>query len=183
MRVFLSYSFSKDEDRPLVSEIEDVVRSHGIGLETGRNLGGKALTPELQRRILSCNGLIALASQREQVDGKWRTHPWVHDEVQFARANQRPTMVLFETDVEFDAGFYQENEYAKFERTALTPALLKLSKTLGIWLDSFGRPLKVELHPRDVVKDLGAIQCKVRFYDGGTALAWRDVEPVLEEGG
>jgi len=186
MRVFLSYSFSAHGDRPLVSEIEDVIRSHGIRLVTGRSLGGGPLTGEIRRRILTCNALVALASRREPAaaPGKWRTHPWVRDEVQFARDHDKPAMVLFETEVEIDAGFYAEHEYTLFDRADPTAALLNLSKTLGVWRDAAGRPLKVLLQPADVVSGFGHdFTCRVRFYDEGAALEWQDAEPVIEDTG
>jgi len=181
--VFLSYSFSKPEDRNLVVEIEELLRSFGIRLETGLNLGGNQLTDEIKSLIERADGLIALASRRDRLDsGEWVTHPWIRDEFAYAKANNKSSIALVEDGVRTN-GAYESYERIPFDREDPSPALLKLAKTLGIWKDKAGNRLKVRLLPDDIVDELESPSYKYQFVSRGDSLGWKDIEPVLEPGG
>ena len=80
-KVFLSFSF-RDEDRPLVSAVEQLLSSHELMSVTGKKLGGGPLTPTVMHRIEECDALIALLTRRdEKAIGGWTTHDWVRDEL------------------------------------------------------------------------------------------------------
>lgn len=181
--IFLSYSFSTPEDRSIVVEIEELLRSFGIKLETGRNLAGGQLTDEVKSLIRHSDGLIALASRRERVDsGDWITHPWIRDEFGYAKAINKPSIALVEDGVRTN-GAYENYERIPFTRDDTSPALLKLAKTLGIWKDKAGNRLKVRLLPDDIVDELESPSYKYQFVSRGDSLGWEDIEPVLEPGG
>ena len=98
--IFLSYSFSKPEDRVIVIELEDLFRSMGVRTVTGLNLGGGQLSDEVKLLINQADGLVALASHREQLtSGDWITHPWVIDEIGHARSIGKNTIALVEDGV------------------------------------------------------------------------------------
>lgn len=86
-RVFLSHSFA-DRDRLLVSQVERLLRSHGLIATNGRTLGGGPLTPEIARSIEAADGLVALLTLREN-DPVNLTHPWVLQEFGHARLKQK----------------------------------------------------------------------------------------------
>lgn len=181
--VFLSYSFSTPEDRSLVVEIEELLRSFGIKLETGLNLGGGQLTDEVESLIRHSDGLIALASRRERLEsGDWVTHPWIRDEFGYAKAKNKNSVALVEDGVKTD-GAYESYERIPFTRDDPAPALLKLAKTLGIWKDKAGSRLKVRLLPDDIVDELESPSYKYQFVSRGDSLGWKEIEPVLEPGG
>ncbi len=181
--IFLSYSFLKPEDRVIVVELEDLFRSMGVRTVTGLNLGGGQLTDEVKLLIDQADGLVALASRREQLaSGDWITHPWVIDELGHARSIGENTMALVEDGVAIN-GAYQSNERIHFERNDVTPAILKLAKTLGIWKEKAGNRLKVRLLPDGLLEDLQSPSCQYQFISRGNFLGWNDVKPVLEPGG
>jgi hypothetical protein len=181
--IFLSYSFSKPEDRILVVEIEELLRSFGIKLETGLNLGGNQLTDEIKSLIRRADGLIALASRRDRLDsGDWHTHPWIRDEFTFAKASDKNAIALVEDGVTTN-GAYESYERIPFNRDDPSPALLKLAKTLGIWKDKAGSRLKVRLLPDDIVDELESPSYKYQFVSRGDSLGWNEIDPVLEPGG
>lgn len=72
-RVFLSHSFA-ERDRVLVSEVETLIRSHGLIATNGRTLGGGPLTPEVARSIDQADAMVALVTRRENDPGSI-THP------------------------------------------------------------------------------------------------------------
>ncbi len=181
--VFLSYSFSKSEDRVIAAELEDLFRSFGIRTITGLNLGGNQLTDEVKSLIGQSDGLVALASRREQLASeRWVTHPWIHDEFGHAKSIGKKAIAIVEEGVSTN-GAYESHERILFERSNLAPALLKLAKTLGIWKDKAGNRLKVRLLPDELLEDLQSPSCQYRFISRGISLNWRDVNPVLEPGG
>ena len=181
--VFLSYSFSKPEDRIIVAELEDVFRSFGVRTVTGLNLGGNQLTEEVKSLINASDALVALASRREQLaSGDWITHPWIRDEFAYAKALEKHAIVLLEDGVPPN-GAYQSYEYIPFERNNLAPALLKLSKTMGIWKDKTGSRLKVRLLPDELFENMQSPSYQYQFISRGNSLGWRAVNPVLEPGG
>ena len=181
--IFLSYSFSKPEDRVIVAEVEDLFRSMGVRTVTGLNLGGGQLTDEVKLKIYETDGLVALASRREQLtSGDWVTHPWVIDEIGHARSIGKNTIALVEDGVTIN-GAYQSNERIHFDRNDATSAILKLAKTLGIWKEKAGNRLKVRLLPDGILEDLQSPSCQYQFISRGNFLGWNDVTPVLEPGG
>lgn len=181
--IFLSYSFSKPEDRFIVVEIEDLLRSMGIRLITGLNLGGNQLTDEVKSLIKQSDGLIAITSRRDQLaSGNWVTHPWVLDEFSHAKSIGVNAIALVENGVSIN-GAYKSHEHIPFERQELSPALLKLAKTLGIWKEKSGNRLKVRLLPDGLLENLQSPSCQYQFITRGDCLGWNDVKPILEPGG
>ena len=181
--IFLSYSFSKPEDRVIVAEVEDLFRSMGVRTVTGLNLGGGQLTDEVKLLISQVDGLVALASRREQLaSGDWVTHPWVIDELGHARSINKNTIGLVEDGVAIN-GAYQSNERIHFNRNDVTPAILKLAKTIGLWKEKAGNRLKVRLLPDGLIENLESPSCQYQFISRGNFLGWNDVKPVIEPGG
>jgi hypothetical protein len=168
--VFLSYSFSKPEDRLIAAELEDVFRSFGVRTVTGLNLGGNQLTDEVKALIKESDGLVALASRREQLaSGDWITHPWIRDEFGYAKSVGKNAIALVEDGVSTN-GAYESYERIPFERNNLAPALLKLSKTLGIWKDKAGKRIKVRLLPDELFENMQSPSFQYQFISRGIYL-------------
>ncbi len=189
MDVFLSFSF-RPEDRELVGQLESLLRSHGIRPVTGRSLDGEAVTPAVFRKVEASDAVVSLMSRRDQIPGgdsqpRWRTHPWVRDEINHARGRGMRTIALLEDGVEPE-GAYLDHERIPLSREHPLPAFLKLSETLAGWKRSFGRRLMASILPpslgHDVVLD-PSFHCQYRFWSEGRAGDWRDGNLVPAEGG
>lgn len=181
--VFLSYSFTKPEDRLIVSDVEDLFRSFGVRIITGLNLGGNELTPEIRELIDRSDALVSLATQREQlVSGEWVTHPWILEEFGYAKSIGINAIAILENDVTMGGGL-ERSEYIPFDRANSAEAMLKLAKTLGVWKEKAGNRLKVRLLPDDLLDDLNLPSIQYQFNSLGSPLGWHDVKPVLEPGG
>lgn len=184
--IFLSFAF-RDNDRDVVSSVEQLLASHGIHAITGKRLGGEALDPAIQARIEQADGLIALLTRRDQlVQGGWTTHSWVKDELNHARAHNKRAIALVEDGVEL-AGMYADHERIPFNRDQPLDAMLALAETVGFWKAEAGRTLKVRIMPETVAQlahsPSGSFQCQYRLFGNAQYTPWRNVDPVPEVGG
>ena len=188
MNVFLSFSF-RPEDADLVFLLERLLASHNARPINGKILGGQALTPAVMEKIEQCDALISLLTRREELDGgRWRTHPWVRDELNHARGRGIPAIGLVENGVDA-GGAYSENEHIPLDRDDALPAILRLSETIGTWKERLGRTLKVRLGPDDIAVSLarqsngGGWRCRYRLGEMGEFSDWQDAKAVREVGG
>jgi hypothetical protein len=186
MKIFLAFPF-RQEDKGLVSYIEQLLASQFISIITGERLGGEQLTPAVQARIDQAHGLVGLLTRRDQkVEGGWTTHQWVLDEIAYARAQKKRVIALAEDGVDV-GGMYQSHECIQFKRDNLVEALLVLSEQVGLWKKEFGRTVKVQILPESLAKKIGTatsnIRCRHRLCFQGRYTEWRDVTPVPEPGG
>jgi hypothetical protein len=188
-KVFLSHSFA-DADRVLASQVENLIRSHGLVVCTGRNLAGGPLGGEIARLIEDADGLVALCTQRAvQPDGV--THPWVLQEYALARAaaDRAPAkrvVAVWQKGIPvqgMDAGF----EHVDYDSLDPAAAFLRLSEILGEWNRRAGRFLKVQLMPEDVARRIGQVaervQCEFRWQADGREGNWQPVQVRRELGG
>ena len=168
--VFLSFSF-RDDDRDLVKLVEGVIESHGLKPVTGDSLGGGVLTPAVEDMINEADALVAVATPRDPIPGTNRfvTHPWVLDELKYARARKKPAIAFRHDAVDFQ-GMFTENEYIDYDPAKAGPAFVKLSKTLGKWVRDDGRLIRVVLDPAEPLGKLAAkssVKCAYRLVKNG----------------
>lgn len=183
-RVFLSHSFAAS-DRRLVTDIEALLRSHGLVALNGRNVGGGPLTPEVARIIEESDALVALLTLRAN-DAPNVTHPWVLQEFGHARLQNKLAVGLYETNVPImatDAGY----EHIDFAPGDPLSAFVRLSETIGEWKRRSGRLLKITVVPEEVAKQLGAradhVRCECRFQIEGNDTPWQTAKVRREVGG
>jgi hypothetical protein len=184
-RVFLSFSF-RQEDRDLVSDVEQLLASHDLTAPKGRVVGGGQLTEEITKRIQSCDALIALATRGAALNaGGFVSHPWVLDEFAHARSIGKKAVALFEDRVQ-SAGAWAQHERIDYHRDNPLPAFLRLSEIIGDWKRSAGRTVKIQLRPVELAHSLWKAKsstCMYRLVSGGTPGPWIPVTPIPEPGG
>ena len=184
--VFLGFAY-RDEDRELSSQVEQLLASHDVRVTTGERLAGAALTPAVQQRIDNSDGLVALLTRRDQLAaGGWTTHPWVQDEIVYARSKNKHAIAMVEDGVNV-AGMFAPHEHIKFDRQNPLPAFLALSETIRLWKAELGRILRVRLLPDALAKRVaqgnGQTKCRHRFHYGGKYTDWKESTPYREPGG
>jgi hypothetical protein len=186
-RIFLSFSF-READRALASQVERLLESHDVTRVTGKHLGGEALTPAVQERIDQCDGLVALLTRRDQLaSGKWTTHDWVRDELNYARDHGKRTIALIEEDVQ-TGGAFGENEWISLNRDAPLEAFLSLSETVGLWKRESGRRLTLQILPQQLAEVTATAPvepvCQYRYYNAnGQPSAWFEAKQIPQQGG
>ena len=183
-KVFLSHSFA-DRDRPLVTHVESLLRSHGLVAVNGKNLQGGSLPPEVAQLMDSSDAVVALMTQRQN-EPPGVTHPWVLQEFGHARMSRKRAIGVYETGVltaPTDVGM----EHIDFAPADPLPAFVRLSETIGEWKRAAGRLLKVMVMPSDLAKSLGAradqVRCECRFLIQGEDTAWQTARVRKEVGG
>jgi hypothetical protein len=184
-RVFIAFAF-RPEDEALAAQVEQLLASHDVRVTTGERAGGGALTPAIQEVIRGCDALVALLTRRAGGGARNGTHPWVIDELNYARGIGKRAIALVENRVNL-GGMYGENEYIKYDPQDPLPAFLALSETLNIWKANAGRIVKVKILPaalsRRVVRDGGGIECRHRLNIQGQYTDWKPTYAVPEPGG
>jgi hypothetical protein len=148
--VFLSCHFG-ETDRELVRRAEGLLESHNLRVVTGEELGGGGLTAEVMQRITDCDSLVALMTKREWEPNNAGTHPWVVDEYKYARGIHKPSIAIVAPGVNV-IGAYQEQERIDYDPSDTSKAVLRLSKTIGLWKSQAGRLLKVQVFPREIAE-------------------------------
>ena len=184
--IFVSFHFGP-EDRELVQKVRTILESQGVRPVTGEDLGGGQLTQEVMDRIDGCDALVALMTPRDQLaSGKFRTHPWVRDEMNHARGSEKRCIAIVDSRVDPE-GAYQEHERIVLDSEKPLDAFLKLMRTVGMWRRQAGNLVKVRLSPDDVaaraaIEDPGA-SCKYRLNRRGSPGHWEAANVFREEGG
>src|SRR6185295_14081986 len=115
MKIFLGFAF-REVDQDLARWCDQLFASQFAHTVTGERLGGEALTPAVQARIDQCDVLVGLLTQRDlKADGKYTTHDWVRDEINYARNKGKPAIAVVEKNVDV-GGMYQANEIIPLDR-------------------------------------------------------------------
>jgi len=165
--VFVAQSFHA-ADRDLVDGIIRLLTNFGLTAILGSDLGGGSLAPEVMERINQADAFIALATRREQLpDGEWTTSDWVRDEISHARGKNKPCTALVEQGVKLSGAYLGPGyEHILIDREKPLGAFLRVTDTLRVWRDKYGRLVRVRLQ-RDEAAALarsGAV-CQYRLID------------------
>jgi hypothetical protein len=181
-KVFVAHWFG-ETDRQFVTEIEQILASYDVFAVTGKVLGGDAIDDGVREKIGQCDGLVALATRRTQIEGKelWNTHPWVIDEFNYADAQRKRTIAIVETDVVWQ-GMHANREHVPLDRVNSHLAFWKLSQTIALWKREAGRRLKVQLLPKKI-KLSEAYTAEYCFFEFGKQSAWFPTALYREEHG
>jgi hypothetical protein len=186
MKVFLAFSF-RNEDKPIVNYLEQLLASQLVNIITGERLGGEQLTLAVKARIEQADALVALLTRRDQLaGGGWTTHDWVKDKIGYARAKGKRAIALVEDGVEV-GGMYEPHECIHLTKDSVVDALLILSETVSQWKWEGGRTVKVQILPQELAQKVGVggpgIRCRHRLCLNGKYSEWREATPVPELGG
>ncbi|MDH3523406.1 MAG: hypothetical protein OES32_07440 [Acidobacteriota bacterium] len=189
MRIFVAYHFDQDVEREpgepsnqdLAGMVKDLIESHGMTAVSGEHVGGGQLEGAIRREIAASDGLVALCTADQKIDGGGaRATKWVEDELGTARAAKKPCIGLFEAPVAND-GLYEGYEYAPLERREPVSALIKLSHTLTRWKTSTAR---FQVLPAEIAELAGdpdvEIECHYQLWSKGVPGEWLRVH--LEPG-
>jgi hypothetical protein len=174
-RVFLSHSFA-EHDRVRVSQVESLLRSHGLAPANGRTLGGGELTPEIAAEIERCDAMVAVLTQRPDGTAPNNTHPWVEAEFSHARMREMRAIGIYQ-NVVAQRGFDAGKEHILYDPADPLPTFLRLSDTIGAWRRATGRYLKIMIMPKGVAEKARArvdhVRCECRFeVQGGAQTEW-----------
>lgn len=166
MRVFLSYSFRK-EDEPLADMVAKTLSAFGSTVETGKRLGGEDLKAEVDRRIERNDALVTMFTLRPKAKRDESTLDWVKYELQHARDCRKSAIALVEKGVPLK-GPETSQEHLVFSRNKFAGTLLELAKTIMIWKEQIGRRVKVQLLPETLAEHFrheeAGIECSVQYW-------------------
>ncbi|HTU64409.1 MAG TPA: hypothetical protein VMF52_00550 [Steroidobacteraceae bacterium] len=186
MKIFLGFAF-RPADEELVRWCDRLFASQLVHVFTGERLGGDALTPAVQARIDQCDVVVGLLTRRDaKADGKFTTHDWVRDEINYGRNKGKRAIAVIEEGVDV-GGMYQGHEMIPLDRANPLETFLRLAETVGGWKREFGRTVKVQILPASLARRVGStengVSCAHRLWSQGKKGQWTEVTPVPEGGG
>ncbi len=178
MNIFLAFAF-RDEDKDLVSDIKQLLVSHGVQINSGETLGGEELTPAVKEEIDNSHALIAVLTGRDRLSGGgWITHQWVVDELNYAHEKKKMAIALLEEGTVLK-GMAVSHQHIPLNKEKPIKAILELSQTIGKWKSKVGRTLKFQVLPKSLADQLanGTLKCKYRLWaKGNTKSEWEDAK-------
>ena len=189
--IFLSYTYNPhpdyvDEIEELVKNIKIIAESQELRVVTGFDLGGGALTPEIQQRIEDCDALVALLTPWEDNYGNPAAPPFVNDEYTFAVNKGKQSIRLLHTLLK-NQGMYANQEYIQFDPLHQVDALLKLMRTLALWKKKLGRSHEIQFLPTELVKNLNNAgansHCEYQLLINRKPSQWKTIDIWPEPGG
>lgn len=111
-----------------------------------------ALKEKIEKLIDESDGVIAIASRDEKLDGKdeWTTSNWIHQEIAYAKAKNKPMLIFYETGLSHKEkyGFQEGLEYLEFDRKKLDEFLIEAIKYIRKFRKDIGKSLLNELDMR-----------------------------------
>lgn len=191
-RIFLSYTYNphanfESTTNELVRYTRVVIDSLGIRVDSGEDLGGRAIDSEIQRRIRESDGLVALVTPWADQHGNPAVPPYVTGEYQYAIAEQKPAIRVLHNCLPAQ-GMYQQNEYIPLDPEKSIEAILKLMRTLAGWKRQSGTPHRVRIEPDDlgqrIQQEGGAQSCEYQLLiDNQPQTEWSEASIWPEPGG
>ncbi len=179
--IFVSYSFD-ERGRELARLVKDLIRTYSIRSVDGEAVGGGALNDKIRQLVDEADGLIAVLTSK---NGD-KPSDFVKGELDYARAREKKTTALVDEDVQLGGGLWDDYERIELG-TGITPAYIKLSRTIGGWRREGGRLVQVAVGPRelaDLVDNGDAATCECRLTRQGQVLRkWYKVPLIAEVGG
>lgn len=92
----------------------------------------KNLPEKIEELIDNSDGVIAIASKDEKLDGKdeWTTSNWIHQEISYAKAKKKPILIFYEKNLSTKEkiGFQEGLEYLEFDRNNLDEFIINSIK-------------------------------------------------------
>ena len=147
--VFISHKTNDD----VAEKIKQLLELEGfkcLVAEDEPNTG--ALKEKIEKLIDESDGVIAIASRDEKLDGKdeWTTSNWIHQEIAYAKAKNKPMLIFYETGLSHKEkyGFQEGLEYLEFDRKKLDEFLIEAIKYIRKFRKDIGKSLLNELDMR-----------------------------------
>jgi len=130
-RAFLSCSF-EENDQELVEFFGKMIRSFGIEPEVYDYQDMGRIPDAIKERIVRSDCLIAIATQRNKIEGSdyWTCPDWIQHEIALANAYNKPIAVFFEDGVSIDGFIAMEERRERFARNDLAKNIDKIATFL-----------------------------------------------------
>jgi hypothetical protein len=183
LKVFVGYGYS-ERDRWIPELVFPLVRAFGCEVVTGEDMQGQPLSPEVQRRVESSDGMIAFRTRREGPDnqGVYSSHRWVDNELTLAIGNGARVVEIREDGVDPQGGLAGDRQRIEYKESEREKLLVELAKTVGGWV----RVSMLQLLPQPFVEEIRPLlgspgfRCSYTLLDGGRESAAREtpVRPI-----
>lgn len=187
-KIFLSYTYAPHPDYAaqcdeLQRGVRIVAQAMGLRIETGEDLGGGALNPEVKGRIEDSDALIAIVTP--QLDAGNKTLPqWVLDEYTHSKSVGKSAIRVIHADLNI-GGMHANEHYIKYGAVPISSTLISVMSTIGLWKGQIGRAMRIEIAPTDVCRRFrseSGHQCSYQLLRDAKESNWRPAKVFPEPG-
>ena len=185
MRIFVAFGYLKHElwVRKLVLPI---IRNLGVDVIDGEEIAGKPINNELEKRIESCDAMIAFFLRREKKpDGTWSSSDYVRDEMSLGFRFNLPVIPVVETGVAPLAGFAKALQHLPYDSKKHDSFLVQLTTWVRGLVEG---EMYLRLAPDRLVAEIDRAssyskpECRYEILDKGHTVV-SSTAPILGMGG
>ena len=183
LKVFVGFGYN-ERDQWIPDLVFPLVRAFGCEVVTGEDMQGQPLSPEVQRRVQSSDGMIAFRTRREGPDtnGVYTSHRWVDNELTLAIGNAARVVEVREEGVDSQGGLAGDRQWILYKEAERDKLLVELAKTVGGWV----RVSRLQLLPESFVNEIRPLlgtpgfRCSYTVLDGSRESESREtpVRPI-----
>lgn len=174
-RIFLSYTYRPHQDHASETDLlqrtmRRVIEAVDLRVMDGQDLGGRALDPEIEKRINDADALVALFTPQADAAGNKIAPDFVGTEFQRARALGKSTLRVLHNELTA-RGLGAGEEYALFQPDKMHEVIMKLLQTLALWKQECGRPINIQVMPRHLANQIDSKRndrCEYELMIGGS---------------
>jgi len=177
-RIFLSYTYNShpnhaNEIDALERTVRRVIEAMDLRVLDGRDLGGRAIEKEIERRIKEADATVALFTPQADAAGNKVLPEFVNSEFQYARGSGKLTFRVLHADLVV-RGLGTGEEYVPYQPDKTLDVVMKLLQTLALWKKESGRPIPIKIQPDHLAQQFGEDHhdhCEYELLLAGSAAA------------
>jgi hypothetical protein len=188
-KVFLAYTYSiKDEYSAqqdlLLKRVRAILDAMNLLEFNGEVLGGGGLTDAIRERIDDCNALLAIILPHSNSSQELQGSKWVNDEFVYAKNQKKLVIRIIHHEIPVPA-MEADVEYISFNPNKEGDSLIRLMRTLSLWITKTGRPARFKLQGNHVDQFDGdkGHECFYRLRTDHNESDWIKASSSREPGG
>jgi hypothetical protein len=134
MRVFVAFGYRREE-RWVRELVVPILTSLDISIESGTELPGRAIGPEIRRRIERSTAVIGFLLRRQKLpDGKWTTSDWVRQEIEAGLGLNKDVVQVVEKGVRPPGGQLPNLQRLTYDPRARDAFLVDFTRHIRDWI-------------------------------------------------
>jgi hypothetical protein len=131
MRIFVGFGYN-ERDRWIEDQVVPILRSVGYTVVDGKDLVGQQLQSGVEQRIEKSDAAIGFFTIRDgQGDADYTSHIWVRDEMLYAKAKNKPMVLVREDGVKLPQGLFGDIGFITLDQADRLACVAAMLAALG----------------------------------------------------